>query len=86
MNSTLTKTHSTPTEVSKGMWSWAMFDWANSAFFVIIQTFVFAAYFQRSIAVDSITGTEQWGNMVSAAGLLIAFTAPVLGAIADKAG
>jgi MFS transporter, UMF1 family len=78
--------HSTPTQVSKGMWSWAMFDWANSAFFVIIQTFVFAAYFQRSIAADAITGTEQWGNMVSAAGLLIAFTAPVLGAIADRSG
>ena len=83
MNSTK---HSTPTQVSKGMWSWAMFDWANSAFFVIIQTFVFAAYFQRSIAADAITGTEQWGNMVSAAGLLIAFTAPVLGAIADRSG
>ena len=69
MNSTK---HSTPTQVSKGMWSWAMFDWANSAFFVIIQTFVFAAYFQRSIAADAISGTEQWGNMVSAAGLLIA--------------
>tara|TARA_A100001011_G_scaffold385429_1_gene459428 strand:- start:15 stop:1271 length:1257 start_codon:yes stop_codon:yes gene_type:complete len=68
------------------MWSWAMFDWANSAFFVIIQTFVFAAYFQRSIAADAISGTEQWGNMVSAAGLLIAFTAPVLGAIADRSG
>lgn len=83
MNSTK---HSTPTQVSKGMWSWAMFDWANSAFFVIIQTFVFAAYFQRSIATDTISGTEQWGNMVSAAGLLIAFTAPVLGAIADRSG
>ena len=83
MNSTK---HSTPTQVSKGMWSWAMFDWANSAFFVIIQTFVFAAYFQRSIAADAISGTEQWGNMVSAAGLLIAFTAPVLGAIADRSG
>lgn len=80
------KKHSTPTQVSKGMWSWAMFDWANSAFFVIIQTFVFAAYFQRSIATDTISGTEQWGNMVSAAGLLIAFTAPVLGAIADRSG
>ena len=83
MNSTK---QSTPTQVSKGMWSWAMFDWANSAFFVIIQTFVFAAYFQRSIAADAISGTEQWGNMVSAAGLLIAFTAPVLGAIADRSG
>ena len=76
----------TPIKVSKGMWSWAMFDWANSAFFVIIQTFVFAAYFQRSIAADAISGTEQWGSMVSAAGLLIAFTAPILGAIADRSG
>ena len=83
MNSTKS---TTPNKVSKGMWSWAMFDWANSAFFVIIQTFVFAAYFQRSIAADAISGTEQWGNMVSAAGLLIAFTAPILGAIADQSG
>jgi UMF1 family MFS transporter len=68
------------------MLSWALYDWANSSYFVIIQTFVFAAYFQRSIAADAITGTDQWGTMISLAGLVIALTAPLLGAIADKGG
>lgn len=71
---------------SRGLLSWALYDWANSSYFVIIQTFVFAAYFQRSVAEDAISGTDQWGSMIALAGLMIAFTAPVLGAIADKGG
>ena len=71
---------------TKGMFSWALYDWANSSYFVIIQTFVFAAYFTKAIAVDEITGTDQWSNMISLSGLLIALTAPFLGAIADQGG
>ena len=70
----------------RGIFSWALYDWANSSYFVIIQTFIFAAYFTRSIAEDPTTGTAQWGNTISAAGLVIALFAPFLGAIADKAG
>jgi len=69
-----------------GMFSWAMYDWANSAFPTVIQTFVFAAYFTRQIAVNETVGSAQWGNTVSIAGVIIAVTGPILGAVADQGG
>lgn len=72
---------------SKGaLFSWAMYDWANSSFFAVIQTFVFATYFIQSIAENDVIGSRQWGNVISAAGLVIALTGPFLGAIADQLG
>ena len=64
----------------------ALYDWANSSYFVIIQTFVFAAYFAETIAENVGIGTAQWGNMIGFAGIFIAITAPFFGAIADQAG
>lgn len=66
--------------------SWALYDWANSAYSAIISTFVFAAYFTRHVARNEIEGTAQWGYTIGAAGLLIAVAGPVLGAVADQAG
>ncbi|MEO9886813.1 MAG: MFS transporter [Balneola sp.] len=70
----------------KGLFAWAIYDWANSSYFVIIQTFIFAAYFTKTIAENVEIGTAQWGNMISVAGIVIAIGAPVFGAIADQAG
>ena len=70
----------------KGLFSWALYDWANSAFFVMIQTFIFAAYFTSSIAENETTGTAQWGFTIGLAGFAIAVLAPVLGSIADVGG
>lgn len=69
-----------------GLFSWAMYDWANSAFPTVIQTFVFAAYFTRQIAANETVGSAQWGNTISIAGLIIAITGPILGAVADQGG
>lgn len=66
--------------------SWALYDWANSAFFAVIQTFVFATYFIQSVAQNETIGSTQWGNTISAAGLVIALGGPVLGAVADQFG
>lgn len=66
--------------------SWALYDWANSAFFAVIQTFVFATYFMQSVAVDDTLGSTQWGNTIGAAGLVIALSAPFMGAVADQLG
>lgn len=71
---------------SKGLFAWALYDWANSSYFVIIQTLIFAAYFTKAIAENVEVGTSQWGNMISLAGVVIAIGAPVFGAIADQAG
>ena len=69
-----------------GQFSWALYDWANSAFSAVIVTFVFATYFSEGIAPDSVTGTAQWGWAMTASGIAIALMSPVLGAIADAGG
>jgi MFS transporter, UMF1 family len=69
-----------------GLFSWAMFDWANSAFATVIQTFVFAAYFTRRVSADEALASAQWGYAISIAGLLVAFGGPLLGAVADQNG
>lgn len=68
------------------LFSWALYDWANSAFFAVIQTFVFATYFVTFIAESDTAGSVQWGNTIGLAGLVIALLGPVLGAIADQTG
>lgn len=40
-----------------GLLAWAFYDWANSAFSTLIETFVFAAYFARSVAGNEALGT-----------------------------
>lgn len=66
--------------------AWCLYDWANSAFPTVIQTFVFSAYFATAVAVSSEAGQEQWGHANSLAGFAIAILSPVFGAIADQGG
>ncbi len=67
-------------------WSWALFDFANSGFPTVVSTFVFSAYFTQAIAGDAEQGTALWGTAMGIAGLLIAVTSPITGAIADHTG
>lgn len=69
-----------------GRVSWALYDWANSSFAAVVSTFVFPAYFARQVVADETAGTTQWGNTVGLAGLLVALSGPLLGAIADQGG
>jgi len=66
--------------------AWAGYDWANSAFSAVIQTFVFAAYFTKQIAADPDEGQTQWALAIGLAGVVVALTGPFLGAIADQGG
>lgn len=70
----------------KKLFSWALFDWANSPYPAVIQTFVFSAYYSRSIADDPISGASDWLWTMSAVGFFVAITAPLIGAVADKRG
>jgi MFS transporter, UMF1 family len=67
-------------------WSWASFDFANSAFPTVISTFVIATYFTSSVAPDPVTGQAAWGWMQAVVGLLIGLLSPVFGAVADAGG
>jgi UMF1 family MFS transporter len=71
---------------TKGLISWAMYDWANSSFSAIIQTFVFAAYFTEQVASNDTQGSILWGFINSAAAIVIAIGGPILGSIADYTG
>lgn len=73
-------------ESTASLFAWAFYDWANSAFFTVIQTFVFATYFLQSVAQDETLGSTLWGNTIGAAGFLIAISAPFVGAVADQLG
>ena len=66
--------------------SWCLYDWANSAFPTVIETFIFSAFFARAVAADVATGTEQWGYALAAAGIAVAILSPILGAVADRGG
>ncbi len=65
--------------------SWALYDWANSAFAVIVLAVFFPLFFKDYWAggVEATTSTFRLGVANSAASMIIVVLAPVLGAIAD---
>jgi UMF1 family MFS transporter len=71
---------------TRAIWSWALFDFANSPFTTLVVTFVYATYFTQAIAADPISGTALWSRAVSITALIVAIASPVLGAIADRGG
>jgi UMF1 family MFS transporter len=68
--------------------SWALYDWANSAFFTTVLAGFFPVFFQKfwSTGVDPTVSTSRLGFANGIAGLVVALIAPVLGAVADRAG
>ena len=66
--------------------AWCFYDWASSAFSIIVITFIFATYFTTKVAKNQIIGTYQWANATSLAGIIIALSSPLFGAIADNGG
>lgn len=72
--------------MNKQIFSWCLYDWANSAFPTVITTFIFATYFTQGIAPNEVEGTSTWGTAMAIAGLSVAVLAPVIGAIADQGG
>ena len=71
---------------------WAYFDWANSAYYLVISTAIFPIYFssvtdeQIAFFGGTISNTALYSFSVSAAYILIAFLSPLLSGIADYSG
>jgi UMF1 family MFS transporter len=68
--------------------AWALYDWANSAFVLGIQTTIFPLYFVDVLSSDVAAdpANERFGWATTCALAITALMAPVLGAIADYAG
>jgi UMF1 family MFS transporter len=65
---------------------WALFAWAEQPYFTLIMTFIYAPYFASAVVGDATRGQSIWGFATATAGIIIALTSPVLGAIADATG
>ena len=63
--------------------SWIMYDWANSIYATNIMAAIFPIYFAMQA---NETGNKLYGFAVSAAALVVAVLAPILGAIGDFSG
>jgi len=67
---------------------WAMCDWANSAFATTVMAGLFPVYFKQywNAGIAATDSTFRLGLANGLASLVVALTAPLLGAIADKSG
>ena len=63
--------------------SWIMYDWANSIYATNIMAAIFPIYFAMQA---NETGNKLYGFAVSAAALVVAVLAPILGSIGDFSG
>ena len=67
--------------------AWALYDWANSAFWTTVIATVFPTYYQRvSAELGKEAATQAFANATVVALLCVAVMAPVLGALADQLG
>jgi len=69
--------------------SWAFYDWANSAYSIVVVTAIFPLLFKSSATdagIAASTSTAYWGYANSIAALLISILAPLLGTLADFKG
>jgi UMF1 family MFS transporter len=65
------------------IFSWALFDFAHTAFYVIILTVGYPLYFKEIVAQGSNQGDFLWGSAFSISMFIVALFSPVLGAVAD---
>jgi len=64
---------------------WYAFDWASQPFHTLLLTFVFAPYLKEAVGSGE-RAQALWGYTVGGAGMVVALSAPILGAVADAAG
>lgn len=70
----------------KGVLSWALYDWANSAYATTVQAGFFPIFFKNfwSKGAEVTESTLRLGIAVSTASLIVALIAPIIGAFADR--
>jgi UMF1 family MFS transporter len=68
--------------------SWCFYDWANSAFAATIMAAVLPVFYSSVAGAElsKTTASSYWGYTNTVAMLIVAFCAPILGALADHSG
>lgn len=70
----------------RAIFGWSMYDWANSAFTTSVMAVFFPIFFKQfwCVGADITVSTARLGLANSIAGIIVALSAPVLGATADR--
>lgn len=70
----------------KQVLSWALYDWANSAYATTVMAGFFPVFFKQywNNSAEATQSTFQLGLANSLAGIIVVILAPILGAIADR--
>ena len=69
--------------------SWAMYDWANSAFSTTIMAAVFVPFYRSLVMATGMSkadATAYWGYTAALALFIVALMGPILGAVSDHTG
>lgn len=72
----------------KKVLSWALYDWANSAYSTTIMAGFFPLFYKQfwSAGADSVITTTRLGDLTAATSLIVALITPGLGSLADARG
>lgn len=74
-----------PPATKREIWSWAMFDFANSSYTTVIVTVAFSVYFTQMVAPEG-KGDFLWGLGIAISNFVVLLLSPIVGAIADDSG
>lgn len=72
--------------MNKKIFSWALYDWANSVFYTTIMAGFFPVFFKKywSDEASATVSTERLGWVLAVSGFLLAILSPTLGVVSDK--
>ena len=71
---------------SKKIFSWCLFDFANSSYSAVIAAVIFPVYYTMTVVGnESKQGDVWWGRAISLSMAIVALSSPFLGGIADYA-
>jgi len=83
VNATATNSAALPV-TRREVWSWAMYDFANSGYTTVVITAIFNAFFVSVIAGGADWATLLWTTVVAISYVIVMIVGPVLGAWADR--
>lgn len=72
--------------IDRGAWSWALFELARNPYALLCIIYVLSPYIAKDVIGDPVAGQATIALWQTIAGVLVALTAPFLGAAADRMG
>ncbi|MBI5682322.1 MAG: MFS transporter, partial [Deltaproteobacteria bacterium] len=72
--------------MNKRIFSWCLFDFANSSYSAVIAAVIFPVYYTHQIVGSEGLGDLWWGRAIALSMAIVAITSPLLGGIADYTG